>query len=146
MRRTLRWVTGERSVLLGLVLYLLIAVAPTVLFWACLRVIPRLAGALIDRRHARRAAPRGPTLERTVADVRRLRGELRRPGHRSRVRRVATRQAYDEALVTLCEVLGLSVPPLDGPDRAFARLLAEASVEQAGVALDPPGGTGHAAA
>lgn len=140
---------GERPVLVGLLLYLLIAVTPTVLFWLCVRVVPQVGSRVIERRRSRRSPPPGPPLERAVTDVRRLRAELCRPG-RNQVRRVATREAYDDALAELCRILDVAVPDLDGRDRAYARLVAEAAVEDAGVALDPPyphgsGGRGCAA-
>lgn len=137
--------TGERPVVTGILTYLLVAVAPTLLFWVALRASPAVSAVVAQWRSDRRPRPAGPSLERAVADVRRLRAQLRGPG-RSRVRRVATRLAYDDALVALCGILDVAVPDLDGPDRAFARLAAEAAVEAAGVAIDPPEGRGRTAA
>jgi hypothetical protein len=134
-------VAGERSVLPGLLLYVLLVVAPTVLFWVALRVLPAAATSLADRRRARRPRPLGPPLEQLVADARRLRREVCREvcrPPRTHVRRVALLQAYDEALLDLCRVLGVTAPALDRADRAFARLQVEAAVEAAGVALDVP--------
>lgn len=143
LRGSLPRVTGESGVWSGLLLYLLVAIAPTVLIWLCVRGLPAWLEAWRERYRARHRAPVGPTLEQAVADVRRLRVAVHRPG-RTHVRHVATRQAYDESLAVLCGVLGLPAPALDGPDRAFDRLLAEAAIEEAGVALDPPPGPGGA--
>jgi hypothetical protein len=145
VRRTLTGVAGDRWPLVGLLIYLLVAVAPTLVLWVVLRLMPRAVSAVLERR---RRPPPGPSFERVVADVRRLRREVRagRPG--SRVRQVAVFSAYDDVLLQLCAVVGVDDPPLataTGRDRAFARLLTEAALEQAGVALDPPGG-GSAAA
>lgn len=145
VRRTLVGVAGDRSPLVGLLIYLLVAVAPTLVLWVTLRLLPRAVGAVLERR--RRPSP-GPSFEQVVADVRRLRREVRagRPG--SHVRQVAVFSAYDDVLLQLCAVVGVPDPPLataDGRDRAFARLLTEAALEEAGVALDPPRGGAAAA-
>lgn len=136
---------GEYSVLTGLLLYLLVAAAPTLLFWAALRALPAVSAAGDRRRRARRPQPTRPPLERLVADVRRLRREMCRPA-RTHVRRVAVVQAYDDALAELCSALDVPAPALGASDRAFARLQAEAAVEAAGVALDPPSSHGRDAA
>lgn len=124
---------------------LLIAVAPTLLLWIALRLVPRAFSAVVDRR--RRPSP-GPSLERAVADVRRLRREIRGGRSRSRVRHEALFAAYDDVLLQVCDIAGVADPPLataTGSDRAFARLLTEAALEEAGVALDPPSGGAAAA-
>lgn len=131
---------GDRSALLGLLLYLVVATAPTLLFWIALRLVPAAVAALDERRAARRPTPR-PSLETLVADLRRLRRELRGAPQRTQVRRVALQAAYDDVLLEVSRVAGLDPPPLaaaTGRDRAFARLLTEAAVEQAGIAVDPP--------
>lgn len=131
---------GDRSVLLGLFLFLLVAIAPTVVFWLATRCLPALWEWLGERR-ARRRAPLGPRLQDVVADVRRLRREIRDVPARTQVRRVALLAAYDDALIDACRVAGVPAPPLDGApteDRPFARLLTEAALEEAGILLDPP--------
>ncbi|MDN5930497.1 MAG: hypothetical protein L0I24_05465 [Pseudonocardia sp.] len=136
---------GDRSALLGLLLYLVIAVAPTLVLWFALRVLPAAVSAVVERR---RAPPQAPSLEQVVADLRRLRREIRGAPQRTRVRQVALVSAYDDVLLQVCDVVGVDEPPLataTGGDRAFARLLTEAAVEQAGISLDPPHG-GSAAA
>ncbi|GAA3220892.1 hypothetical protein GCM10017691_05480 [Pseudonocardia petroleophila] len=128
---------------------LLVAVTPTLVFWAALRLVPRAVSAVQERlqERRRRAAP-GPSLERAVADVRRLRREIRAGRPTSRVRQVALLWAYDDVLLQVCAIVGVAEPPLATAaetDRAFARLLTEAALEQAGVALDPPRGDTAAA-
>lgn len=141
MRSTL--VRVNQPVLAGVGVFLLIAVAPTALLWLALRV-PAVVEAVAEWRRARRPRPAGPPIETLVVDVRRLRRELRRPA-RTHVRRTACLQAYDDALLDLCRALEVAPPALDGADRAFSRLQAEAAVEAAGVALDAPPSAGRAA-
>jgi hypothetical protein len=60
------------------------------------------------------------------------------------VRRVAVLAAYDDALLDVCRLVEVDAPLATavGHDRAFARLLTEAAVEDAGIPLDlPAGGT-----
>lgn len=131
---------GDRSALLGLLLYLLVAVLPTVAFWCALRLLPAAYTRWQERRSSRREVL-GPSLQQVVADVRRLRRELRGGRTTTQVRRVALLAAYDGALIDACRVAGVADPPLAGaPDaeRPFARLLTEAALEDAGVVLDPP--------
>lgn len=131
---------GNRTALVGLFLYLLVAVAPALVFWLALRLVPAVVTALDDRRRARRVQA-GPPLEKVVADLRRLRRELRGAPQRTRVRRVALLAAYDDALLEVCAIAGVDGPPLADAapgDRALARLRTEAALEQAGIAVDPP--------
>jgi len=130
---------GDRPVLLGLLLYLLVAAAPTVLFWAALRLLPAAVTTWAERRR-RRHAPAGPALESVVANLRRLRREVCCGCYRTQVRRVALQAAYDDTLVECCRLVALDAPlaTTDEHDRPFARLLTEAALEDAGIALDPP--------
>lgn len=131
---------GDRSAIVGLILYLFVAAAPALVFWIALRLIPAAATRLDDRRRARRMTT-GPPLQKVVADLRRLRREMRGTPQRTRVRRVALLAAYDDALLEVCAIAGVEEPPLAtaaGSDRAYARLLTEAALEQAGIAVDPP--------
>ncbi|GEL19562.1 hypothetical protein [Pseudonocardia asaccharolytica] len=132
--------TGDRPLWLGVLVYVSITVVPTILFWAALRV-PSVVAAW---RLRRAPAPAGPPLESLVADLRRLRRELRGSRQRTRLRRIALRSAYDDVLADVCQAVGVDAGPLaataeTSSERAFARLLAEAGVEAAGIALDPPG-------
>ncbi len=131
---------GDRSALFGLFLYLLVAVAPTVVFWLALRLLPA-AVARLDRRRERRHSDLGPSLQDVVANLRRLRREVRGGPAPTHTRRVALLAAYDETLLDACRVAGVPDPPLAGAepaDRPFARLLTEAALEEAGIVLDPP--------
>ncbi len=132
--------TGDRPVLLGLLIYLLLAAAPTLVFWLVLRVLPR-AVERIDDWYARRHAPPRPCLESSVATLHRLRTDMRIGNHPTQVRRLALQEAYDRTLIEVCGFVGVDAP-LDSAtdtDRAFARLLTEAELEEAGIVLDPPG-------
>lgn len=129
---------GDRSALPGLLLYLLVAVAPTLVFWFALRLLPAAVSSVAERR--RKPSPT-PSLEQVVADLRRLRRELRGAPQRTRVRQMALVSAYDDVLLQVCDVVGVDSPPLataTDADRAFARLLTEAALEDAGISLDPP--------
>ncbi len=145
-RRTVPKMAGDRPVLLGLLLYLLVAATPTVLFWAALRLLPAAVTAWAERRR-RRDVPAGPALESVVANLRRLRREMCRGGYRTQVRRIALQAAYDDTLLECCRLVQVDAPlaAAEGRDRAFARLLTEAALEDAGIPLDPPGGGASAA-
>jgi hypothetical protein len=130
---------GDRPVLLGLLLYLLVAATPTVVFWAALRLLPAAVTAWAERRR-RREAPAGPALESVVANLRRLRREVCCECYRTQVRRLALEAAYDDTLVECCRLVAVDAPlaTTAESDRPFARLLTEAALENAGIALDPP--------
>jgi hypothetical protein len=131
-------VTGDRPVLLGLLLYLLLAATPTILFWVASRLVPAVLDRMAERRH--RGEPAGPALECVVANLRRLRREVRARSQPTQVRRVALLAAYDDTLLQACGLVDVDAPLASaaGPDRPFARLLTEAALEDAGIALDPP--------
>ena len=125
-------------------LYLAIAVTPSLVFWVALRVLPAAAAAVAavaERRRARRYVC-APPLEVTVADLRRLRREVRARADRTQVRRAAVLAAYDDALLDVCRLVEVDAPLATavGHDRMYARLLTEAALEDAGIALDPPAG------
>lgn len=130
---------GDRPVLLGLLLYVLVAATPSVLFWAVLRLLPTAVTAWAERRRCRHAPP-GPALEPVVANLRRLRREVRCGCYRSQVRRVAVQAAYDDTLLECCRIVDVDAPLATAAagERPFARLLTEAALENAGIALDPP--------
>jgi hypothetical protein len=134
-------VAGDRPAVVGLLLYLVIAVTPSLVLWVSLRLLPAAATALAERFRARRV-PAGPPLESTVADLRRLRREVRARAHRTQVRRTAVLAAYDDALLDVCRLVEVDAPLATavGHDRVYARLLTEAALEDAGIALDPPAG------
>jgi hypothetical protein len=130
--------TGDRQALLGLALYVLVAATPTMMFWLALRLVPAASTRIAERRRRRHPPPR-PSFEKVVCDLRRLRREVRgRPP--TMVRRVALLSAYDDTLIDLCRIVDVDAPlaSATGHERAFARLLTEAALEEAGIALDPP--------
>jgi hypothetical protein len=118
------------------VLYVVVSVAPTVVFWAVLRV-PAVCRRL--RRHRAAPAPGGPPVEQVAADLRRVRRTLAAlPSGTSAVRRNGTRQAYDELLCTACRELGvehrLAELP-EGVDRDLERLRVEDALCRNGFVL-----------
>lgn len=130
---------GDRPVLVGLLLYVAIAVAPTVIVWLGVRILPGLVTSFWERRR-RPDRPARPCLESVVADLRRLHRRVRDCRPPTRVRTVALLAAYDDALLEACAMVDVD-PPLataTGGDRAFARMLTEAALENAGIALGPP--------
>jgi hypothetical protein len=138
-------VAGDRPLLLGVLTYLGIAVAPTLFLWAAVRLGPALFDLLVGaaslrRRRRRGPQPVGPSLESLVADLRRLRAEVRGPGPPTQVRRVALLAAYDDVLLDVCRAadVGSSLAEAPPGERPYARLLTEAAIEEAGIALDPP--------
>jgi hypothetical protein len=139
--RIVAGVAGDRPAVAGLLLYLLIAVTPSVVLWVSLRLLPAVVTALSERLRSRRLPVR-PALEATVADLRRLRHEIRCCVPRTQVRRVAVQAAYDDVLLDVCRMVEVDAPLATavGADRVFARLLTEAALEDAGIALDPPAG------
>ncbi|HLU58314.1 MAG TPA: hypothetical protein VKZ81_22875 [Pseudonocardia sp.] len=130
---------GDRPVLMGLMLYVLVAATPTLLFWAALRLLPAAATAWAEHRR-RPQGPNGPALESVVADLRRLRREVRRGCYRNQVRRMAVQAAYDDTLVECCRIVDVDAPLATAApdDRPYARLLTEAALENAGIVLDVP--------
>jgi hypothetical protein len=140
---------GESPVLTGILFYLVLAAAPTLIFWVVLRLLPGAFERVSERRKVRRARqqPAGPTLETAVANLRRLRREVRGRQQPNQVRQLALLAAYDTTLIEVCHRVGVEAPlaTAAGQDRAFARLLTEAALEEAGIALDPPGGKTAAA-
>lgn len=128
------------SSLLGLLVYVLIAASPVVLIWLAARVVPFLIDRVCDQ-FARRKPTVRPPLETVVARLRRLRRELRDIPPTTNVRAQALAAAYDDVLLDACRLVGVDAPlaGAEGADRPFARLLTEAALEEAGIALDPPG-------
>jgi hypothetical protein len=141
---------GDRTVQLNLLLYLVIAVAPTLLFWVALRAAPVVVGAvraITSSRRGRRPPWPGSSLEDLVADLRRLRRRVVTESQPNRVRRVALQAAYDETLLAVCDLVDVDAPLRDavGRERPFARLQTEAALEDAGIVIDSPRGGAAAA-
>jgi hypothetical protein len=140
-------VSGEHPLLLGVLLYVAIAVAPTVLLWASVRFLPalldlpRLIGRLVRRPAPPTLLPVGQSFESLVRDLHRLRREVVGRQPTTRVRRVALLAAYDDVLHDMCRAVGVDRGPLSQVperERPFARLQIEAALEEAGVLLEPP--------
>ncbi|WP_033291566.1 hypothetical protein [Amycolatopsis jejuensis] len=119
-----------------LVLFAVVSVAPSALFWAALK-LP--AGYRWLRGLRTAPVPAGPPLERVAADLRRVRRTLAQfPSGTPAARRIGTRQAYDELLVTACREVGV-VHRLDGlpegVERDLERLRVEDSLSREGLVL-----------
>jgi hypothetical protein len=130
---------GDRPVVEGLLLYVAIAVAPTVVVWLGVRLLPAVVTSFLER--TRRTDPStGPCLESVVSNLRRLHRLVRDCRPPTRVRTVALLAAYDDTLLEACAMVDLDAPlaTASASDRAFARMLTEAALENAGIALDPP--------
>jgi hypothetical protein len=132
-------VPGDGSVILDLLIYALVAATPTLMVWVAVRWLPPAIGHVLDLR-VRRRRPPGPTLESVVGHLRRLRREVRGK-HPTQVRHLALLSAYDDTLLQACRIVGVDAPltAATESERPFARLLTEAQLEDAGIALDPPG-------
>ncbi|GAA3531292.1 hypothetical protein GCM10022222_12930 [Amycolatopsis ultiminotia] len=120
------------SVAGSLVLFAVVSLAPSALFWAALRI-----PALCRRRP--RPVPAGPPVERVAADLRRVRRVLANyPPGTPAARRIGTRRAYDALLVTACREVGVAhrlaeLP--EGVDRDLERLRVEESLSRRGLVL-----------
>ncbi|MEV4597477.1 hypothetical protein AB0K15_08750 [Amycolatopsis sp. NPDC049253] len=120
-----------------LVLFAVVSIAPSALFWCALRV-PAVYRWLRDRRREQ-PRPAGPPVERLSADLRRVHRVLASyPPGTPAARRIGTRQAYDELLQTACRAVGVehrleSLP--EGIDRDLERLRIEESLRREGLAV-----------
>jgi hypothetical protein len=127
---------GAGGVLGNLVLFAVVCVAPTVLFWCALR-IPSMVRRVREKRA--KPQPQGPPIERVVADLRRVHRLLvDYPSGTPAARRFGTRQAYDELLTQACRQVGvphrLAELP-EGMDREIERLRVEQSLRERGLAV-----------
>ncbi|UOZ02385.1 hypothetical protein [Amycolatopsis sp. WQ 127309] len=127
---------GAGGVLGNLILFAVVCIIPTVLFWCALR-----APALLRRAREKFAKPQpqGPPIERVAADLRRVHRLLvDYPSGTSAARRYGTRQAYDELLAQACRQIGvphrLAELP-EGMDREIERLRVEQSLRERGLAV-----------
>ncbi len=119
-----------------LVLFAVVSLAPSALFWCALRVpvIYRFV-----RRKFAKPQPQGLPIERLAADLRRVHRLLVecQPGTPA-ARRLGTRQAYDELLRQACREV--EVPHLldglpEGLDRDIERLRIEQTLRDHGLAV-----------
>ncbi len=128
---------GAGGVLANLILFAVVCIAPTVLFWCALRV-PKLLRWFREKR-AKPLEPQGPPIERVAADLRRVHRLLAGyPSGTPAARRFGTRQAYDELLTQACRQIGvphrLAELP-EGMDREIERLRVEESLRERGLAV-----------
>lgn len=132
---------GGPSPLVGLVLFVVAATCPALAVWMIVRMGPVVADRIGEWWRGRRCEPIGQPLESVVASLRRLRHEIRDVPPTTNVRAQALAAAYDDVLIDVCRIVGVETPlaEAEGAERAFARLQTEAALEQAGIALDPPG-------
>jgi hypothetical protein len=127
---------GTGGVLANLILFAVVCLAPTVLFWCALHV-PQLVARLREKRA--KPQPDGPPIERVAADLRRVHRLLAGyPAGTPAARRFGTRQAYDELLTQACRQVGVShrlgeLP--EGMDREIERLRVEQSLRERGLAV-----------
>ncbi|SFP49128.1 hypothetical protein [Amycolatopsis rubida] len=117
-------------------LFAVVSVAPSALFWAALRL--PAAYRWLRRRRAG-PAPSEPPVEQVAADLRRVRRTLAQlPSGTPAARRIGTRQAYDELLVTACREIGVEHRlggVREGADRDLERLRIEDSLSRKGFVL-----------
>ncbi|TDV46330.1 hypothetical protein [Actinophytocola oryzae] len=121
----------------NLVLLAIAVIAPSLLFWAIVRV-PRTVDAVGAHLRARRGpVPTAPPIERLAADLRRVHRTLAEfPPGTPALRRRATRQAYDALLAQACAAV--DVPHrldgmAEGVDREVERLRVAQALRDAGV-------------
>lgn len=119
-----------------LVLFAVVSLAPSALFWCALR-IPKIYRFL--RLKWAKPQPAGPPIERLAADLRRVHRLLVdcEPGTPA-ARRLGTRQAYDELLQQACR--RIEVPHRleglpEGIDRDIERLRIEQTLRDRGLAV-----------
>ncbi|WP_103350456.1 hypothetical protein [Amycolatopsis sp. CA-128772] len=127
---------GSGGVVANLILFIVVCLAPTVLFWCALRT-PKLLAWIRAKRA--RPQPDGPPIERVAADLRRVHRLLAGyPAGTPAARRFGTRQAYDELLTQACRQVGVphrlgELP--EGMDREIERLRVEQSLRERGLAV-----------
>ncbi|HEU5485423.1 MAG TPA: hypothetical protein VFU98_10985 [Microlunatus sp.] len=97
-------------------------------------------GEGVERRRNLRALRRqqGTSLERLVADLRRLRQAVCTDEHRSAAHQLGNRLAYDRVLMQICVMLDIEHEldtEVSGLERDIERIRVEAELERAGVVL-----------
>jgi hypothetical protein len=126
------------SPLANVLLFAAAVLAPTLVFWGIVRV-PRLVDAVGERIRSRQATPKGLPIEQLAADLRRVHRLLVQcPDGTPMVRRVATRDAYDELLRQACAAVDVrheldELP--EGMERDMERLRVEEALRAAGLTI-----------
>lgn len=122
----------------NVLLFALAVLVPTLFFWALVRV-PRLVDAIGERIRSRRVVAKNLPIEQLAADLRRVHRLLvQTPDGTPMVRRVATRDAYDQLLRQACEAVEVSheldaLP--EGMERNMERLRVEEALRSAGLTI-----------
>jgi hypothetical protein len=119
-----------------LVLFAVVSLAPSAVFWCALRV-PAVVRWVRSLRPAPK--PAGPPIERVAADLRRVHRLLAGyPSGTPAARRIGTRMAYDALLEQACREIEvphrLDMLP-EGLDRDLERLRIEQSLRDHGLAV-----------
>jgi hypothetical protein len=122
----------------NVLLFAVAVIAPTLVFWGLVRV-PRLVDGIGERIRRRHPAPTGLPIEQLAADLRRVHRLLVHiPDGTPMVRRVATREAYDELLRQACTAVNVEhdldeLP--EGVERDMERLRVEEALRSAGLTI-----------
>ncbi|HEY7592490.1 MAG TPA: hypothetical protein VH969_04990 [Actinophytocola sp.] len=119
-------------------LFAVAVAAPTLVFWGIVR-IPRLVDVVGERIRRRRVVAKGLPIEQLAADLRRVHRLLvQTPDGTPMVRRIATRDAYDELLRQACAAVEikheLDTTP-EGMERDIERLRVEEALRDAGLTI-----------
>ncbi|MGH3876655.1 MAG: hypothetical protein ACRDSK_06410 [Actinophytocola sp.] len=126
------------SVMANVLLFALAVLGPALVFWLLVRM-PRMVDVLGERIRRRRAVPTGLPIEQLAADLRRVHRLLvQTPDGTPMVRRIATRDAYDELLRQACAAVevrhDLDALP-EGIERNMERLRVEEALRSAGLTI-----------
>ena len=119
-------------------LFAIAVLAPTLFFWALVR-LPRVVDRIGEHIRGRRVTPKSLPIEQLAADLRRVHRLLvQTPDGTPMVRRIATRDAYDELLRQACEAVevrhDLDALP-EGIERNMERLRVEEALRSAGLTI-----------
>ena len=136
--RALESVGMADSVVANVLLFAVAVLAPALVFWLLVRM-PRIVDVLGERIRRRRAVPTSLPIEQLAADLRRVHRLLvQTPDGTPMVRRIATRDAYDELLRQACTAVEVrhdldSLP--EGIERNMERLRVEEALRSAGLTI-----------
>ncbi|QWF83212.1 hypothetical protein [Amycolatopsis sp. CA-230715] len=130
---------GQAGVpLANLLLYAVVAIAPTAAGWAILHVSGP-AKRVLARFRPPAPVPAGPPIQRLAADLRRVHRILAEtPPGTPAARRAGTRQAYDTLLAEACTAVGVeerlaTIP--EGTGREIERLRVEEALRGQGLRI-----------
>lgn len=119
-------------------LFAIAVLAPTLFFWMLVR-LPRVVDVVGERIRRRRVQPTSLPIEQLAADLRRVHKLLVQcPDGTPMVRRVATRDAYDELLRQACTAVDVrheldELP--EGMERDIERLRVQEALRDAGLTI-----------